>query len=49
MILGELVVIEIPAHGIVLAADIDDGHRRIVQICLRWFASKNWRFMHSHQ
>jgi hypothetical protein len=49
MILGELVVVEIPARRIVLTADIDHRHGRIVQIRLRGFAPENRRFMDGDQ
>lgn len=49
MILGELVVIEIATRRIVLAADIDDGHRRIIEITLLRLAARNGNLVGGNQ
>jgi hypothetical protein len=44
-----LVVVKIHALRFMLAADIDDNHRWIIEIGLRWLAAHDRHAMHSHQ
>jgi hypothetical protein len=44
-----LVVVKIHALRFMLAADIDDNHRWIIEICLNWLATHNRQAMHCHQ